>query len=212
MPSHTIHSALTKMHYDLPGAPWIFPAWKDLTGVRNGLFPTEDHLLPLGWSPATAEQISSYFDQFRACKKEDDKIKFSSAKKGGDVIPGRKLWRDWVSDGWKKWKIHAKITDVLVAENLHPFMIAAQSNSWPDGAEWTPLAVDPVGTALFGEDSCNDGLGRLKSELRSTTKALIQRTWMILYNQHTRSKVRIAHLESEAIKAFEGWLLHHFPL
>ena len=207
MPSHTIHSALTQMFYDLPGAPWDSPVWQDVTGVRFSLFPPDDAHLPSGWSREMATDISSYFDKFRALKTEDQKIKFSSGKGQADTVPGRKIWRDWVTKGWKEWKIHSKIVDVLLAENLHPFTIAAQTGnveSWPDGHQWTPLAVDPVGTELFGEECWANGMARVRLELRPTIKALTQRTWITLYNSLNRSKVRIALLESEATKAFEG--------
>ena len=108
-----------------------------------------------------ATDIATYFDKFRACKTEDEKMKFASQNKGAETVPGRKAWRDWVTDGWKSWKVHAKIVDVLVAEDLHPLTLMEQSGSmdnWPDGNQWTPLAVDPVGTALFGEE-CWSGYG-----------------------------------------------------
>lgn len=71
------------------------------------------------------------------------------------MIPGHKTWQDWIAEGWKSWKIHAKINNILRAENLHPFMLAANwiQGFWPDTKTWVSIAVDPVRTALFGEES-----------------------------------------------------------
>jgi TATA-binding protein-associated factor len=203
MPSHTIHSALADMFHKSKGAPWTFPVWQDLTGVRQGLFSTEDNHLPAGWTRHTATDISSYFAQFRVLKSEDDQVKFSSGKKDVCLFPGRKAWKDWINRGWKKWKIHDKIIDVLVAERLHPFILTESTGSWPDANDWVPLAVDPVGTALFGEESL-DSTDRVRNDLRAATRAIIQRTWIFLHNSHKRWKNRIVQLEGEVTMAFEG--------
>lgn len=218
MPSHTIHSALVQMFFDSNGAPWTFPLWQDITSVRHGLFPDDDALLPKGWSREMANFIRSYFDQYNKKPKEDDKIKFAAAKAGADQVPGRDLWRKWVIECWKVQKIHSRITEVLSVENLHPLTVALNSTSgsidtWPNGAHWVPLAVDPVSKALFGDVALNS-LGRAHMELRTATQALIQRTWMNLHNQLNRNKTRIVNLEKEAIEAFESELLLflHRPL
>jgi len=207
MPSHLIHGALVQMHYDLDGAPWNFVTWKVLTDVHHGLFPEDDNLLPDGWSRQTADEISSFFDQFRTCMTEEEKINFSSVKKKGQNIPGRKAWRDWVNKIWKNRRIHNKITEVLSSENLHPYTLAVQSGSsdtWPSANMWVPLAIDPVALALFGEECYSDGVERVRASLRNSTGALITRTWLVLYNGLNRTKKRIDVLESAAIQAFEG--------
>jgi hypothetical protein len=121
------------------------------------------------------------------------------------MVPGRKAWRDWVADVWKKSKIHEKIIEVLSSENLHPYTLSQcdSPGTWPDAAQWVPLAIDPVGGALFGEE-CYSDMERVRSPLRHTLKALITRTWILLYNSLNRSKKNIATLESDAIKAFQG--------
>ena len=207
MPSHLIHGILVQMYYDVDGAPWNFTVWKDMTGVCYGLFPEDDNQLPKGWSRQTATEISSFFDQFRACMTEDEKIKFSSVKKRGQNVPGRTAWRDWVTKVWKKAKIHEKIAEVLTAENLHPYALAAQSDSsdtWPSANMWVPLAIDPVALALFGEECYSNNAERVRFSLRTTTGSLITRTWLGLYNNLQRSKKKIDTLESAAIRAFEG--------
>ena len=208
MPSHTIHSALTQMYYDLEHAPWNFLAWKEFTGIHHGLFPKADHQLPRGWTRQMAIDIASYFDQFRAITSATERIKFASQspKKDVQLVPGRKAWRDWVTKLWKDYKVHQKIIDVLLAENIHPFYIIAQDPSvgWPDADHWIGVAIDPVGTSLFGEDAWFPGVERLHSKLRPTVKELIQRTWIILYNLRNRSDDRLNTLKSKALEAFEG--------
>lgn len=204
MPSHSVHSALVQMFCD-DESPWAYPEWQDITGVRHGLFPAEDALLPAGWSRADATFILSYFDQYGQKVKEDDKIKFSGARAGAAQVPGRDLWRKWVIEGWRSWKIHARITSVLSKENLYPLtiMLSSKTEVWPHGATWIPLAVDPVGRVLFGDDAL-DASGRVVSEMRMATQALIQRTWTNIYNQTQRSKARIINLEKEATDAFDS--------
>jgi hypothetical protein len=207
MPTHLIHGTLVQMYYDLDGAPWHFVTWKALTGVHNGLFPEDDSQLPDGWDRQTATAISSFFDQFRACMTEDEKINFSSVKKKGQNVPGRTAWRNWVTKIWKDAKIHEIITKVLSAENLHPHALAAQSDSpetWPSAAMWVPLAIDAVALALFGEECYADGVERVRSCLRNTTGTLITRTWLVLYNDLKRYKKKVESLEAVAIQSFEG--------
>jgi len=208
MPSHTVHSALVQMFLE-DESPWRFPKWQSITGVRHGLFPEDDDsLLPTPWTRADANNVRSYFDQYSKKVKEDDKIKFASAKSGGSEVPGRDFWRKWVTACWRGWKIHSLVIEVLSSENLHPLTLALSSKSgsldtWPSATQYVPMAVDPVGTALFGVE-CLDMLGRVSSELRQTTQALIQRTWLILYNQIQRSKTRVVDLEKQATDAFNG--------
>lgn len=216
MPSHTTHSALIQMYYDGDGAPWTFRRWQEICGVIHGLFPDDDNLLPAGFTRSNAQFIASYFDQYNKKPKEDDKIKFSAARTGADSVPGRDYWRLWVTDLWKVAKLHARITEVLSRENLHPLTLALNSKTGsidirPNAMHVLPLAVDAVGKALFGEDSF-DRLGRVKMELRPTTQALITRTWLNLSNQITRSKSRIDKLKGEATQAFESKSFFCFPL
>jgi hypothetical protein len=207
MPSHTTHSALTQMYLVADGAPWAFDTWKEITGVLHGLFPPSDKHLPRGWNRQKANDVSSYFDQYRAKTTEDAKIKFSSMKKDAQMVPGRKAWRDLVVKIWKDSKIHETIIKVLSDQNLHPYTILFQSgdsSTWPEADHWVPLAVDPVGVALFGEECYSDGIERVRPVLRSTTRALITRSWILLYAGLERSKKQYSDLESKAIAAFEG--------
>ncbi|GLB33117.1 putative helicase [Lyophyllum shimeji] len=207
MPSHTNHSALVQLWYDGDRAPWNFRTWQEITNVHHGLFNANDALLPKGWTREMATSIESYFDQYSKKPREDDKIKFASARSGALTLPGRDWWRSWVTEAWKQWKIHSRISEVLTAENLHPLTFVLnsfrQDGAWPNGAQICPLAVDPVAKALFGVEALNS-TGRLDMHLRSSTQALIQRSWINLHNQFNRSKKRIVKLEKEAIDAFNN--------
>ncbi|KAF8808358.1 hypothetical protein BYT27DRAFT_7097080 [Phlegmacium glaucopus] len=202
MPSHTIPSALIKLFYS-DGAPWNWPDWQAITAVRHGLFPTDDSLLPKGFTRRDVLDITSYFDQYNALPTEDDKIKFTSQRKGAQV-PGRVKWRDWITAGWKSWKIHSRITDVLTEDGLHPLTIMINTNNldtWPPGDLYIPLIVDAVGRDLFGEPSF-DTSGRLALPYRQLTQHLIQRTWINIHKQTNRNKNRLVTLEAAATKAF----------
>lgn len=210
MPSHTVHSALLQMYWDDSGAPWKFPLWQEITGVRHGLFPADDALLPRGWTREMASLIASYFDQYKNQGSEDQKIQFSSGLRNANQVPGRALWKKWVTETWRLLKMHARITEVLVQENLHPLTIALSSRSgsleWPKATTYVPLAINPVGRTLFGVD-CLDSHSHVYDELRTTISGVIVRTWINVNNQTKRSKVRIINLEKEAIEAFESKLL-----
>ena len=203
MPSHTIPSALIKL-YHTNGAPWHWTNWKEITGIHHGIFPTDDALLPKGFTRRDVIEIQSYFDQYNAQPTEDAKIKFASLYKV-QPVPGRIKWRDWVTAGWKDWRIHTKITDVLTTEALHPVIIMAnnKNSEWPQGETYLPLVVDAVAQHLFGDDSL-DSSGRLAGPYRQTTQQLIQRSWINLHRQTKRNKTRLGSLEDATTRAFNG--------
>lgn len=206
MPSATVHSALAEMQLE-DGSPWNFSEWKRITGVSHGLFPTDDALLPKGWTRETATLIDSYFSQFDNLGTPEAKIQFASARRGAITVPGRDLWRAWVTACWREWHIHAKITDVLSSQNLHPLTISLNSKSkslsWPKAGTYVALTIDAVGQMLFGEEVL-DMFGRLPEEMRSDVNALVTRTWFYLRIQFNRNKTRIVNLEKQATEAFES--------
>jgi len=110
MPSYTYASTLVKMYYDCPGASWT-STWQDLSGVHYGLFPSDNACLPVGWTHQMAMDIATYFDKFHACKTEAEKMKFASQNKVAETVPSCKAWCDWLTDGWKFWKVHTKNFD-----------------------------------------------------------------------------------------------------
>ncbi|KAF4611118.1 hypothetical protein D9613_006452 [Agrocybe pediades] len=208
MPSHTVSSALIKMFYAQEGAPWIFPVFQDITGVRHGLFPSDDALLPQPWTRATANDIQSYFQQYQNQRQEDDKIKFSATKRkaGTETVPGRPLWNDWVTSRYGKlWNIHTRISSLLSQHNLHPIQIMVANNleKLPSNSSTYLFAViDPIARDLLGEEAL-DSNGRLLHALRDPLSVLLQRQWENLKKQATRSKNRLEKYEAAAEKAFE---------
>lgn len=204
MPSHTIQSAFIKL-YHANGAPWSWKTWKDITGIHDGIFPPDDTLIPKGLTRKDVTDIQSYFAQYEAQPSEDAKIKFAAGSKG-NPIPGRTKWRDWMTAGWKAWKIHSRISDMLTTEDLHPLTIMANNDNslpWPQGDLYIPLAVDSVALNLFGEESL-DSSGRLAAQFRPITQHIVQRTWINISKQTKRNKVRLVALEDAATKAFNG--------
>lgn len=211
MPSHTVHSALVQMFFD-SGAPWVFPQWKEITGVSHGLFPTDDAHLPKGLTRPDLVFLWSYFNQYNKKVKETDKIQFAAATSNSAQNPGRAIWRSWVTERWREWKIHSRIIAVLNEENRHPFTLALafQDDSdepsadltWPNGSLYIPLVVDGVVLALFGVEALNSH-GEVPMKLRAMAQALVQRTWKVIRNQVDRSKGRIIKLEKDAMQAFQ---------
>ncbi|KAF8951749.1 P-loop containing nucleoside triphosphate hydrolase protein, partial [Flammula alnicola] len=202
MPTHTIASAIIKLH--TLGIPWDYPVWQAATGVKHGLFPEDPKLLPKGWTPEDASNIASYFDQYRAKPTEDEKIAFVSQRRG-TALPGRKKWRDWINAIWRSAGIHDKIIAVIAANNCHPLSLSFEqtedASSWPMGAIWLPVCLDAIAVELFG-DECLDAMGRLPERFRAPTQALAQRTWTNLTKRLDRSKKRFAIYEQEALEAF----------
>jgi len=222
MPSHTIQSALIKL-YHMDGAPWSWTSWMEMTGIRHGIFPSEDALLPKGLTRNDVIEIESYFSQYEALPTEEAKIRFVTRQKG-NPLPGRNKWRDWVTSRWRDWKIHSRITEVLTNEELHPFMLMTNSKlaTWPQGETYIPLVVDSVAKNLFGDESL-DLSGRLAGQYRQVTQQIVQRTWININKQTQRNKTRLGALEDAATRAFDGkrsvsswlhvfkfhWCLHH---
>jgi hypothetical protein len=212
MPTHTIPGTMIKF-FLIDEAPWNWVPWKDITNVRHGPFPSDDNLLPEGLSRKDVEEIQSYFSQYDAIPGEEAKVKFMSQRKGTH-IPGRDKWRDWVTTGWKSWKIHSRITDVLIQEQLHPLSIILLDQEenplkykgkleFPMAETYIPVSLDAVALNLFGEESL-DSSSRLTGKYRHVTQLLVQRTWMNICKQLTRNQNRLGHLEDAATRDFDG--------
>ncbi|KAJ3548525.1 hypothetical protein NMY22_g1227 [Coprinellus aureogranulatus] len=201
MPTHTIHSALIKLFLAVDGSPWNFPGWQDITSVKYGLFPDDDSRLPHGWSRDKAKEIMKYFREYEQLRTEDDKIKFAGMQRriGNDVIPGRALWRKWVTERYSRdWDIHGRIAEVIQEIELHPLQLMSACSdfkNFPGAASYLPAALDSIAIALFGED-CLDQTGHLQRQLRDPTLILAQRTWEQLRRSHFRDVKRLSKLES----------------
>ncbi|TFK59812.1 hypothetical protein BDN72DRAFT_780239 [Pluteus cervinus] len=197
-----LHCAFTQLFIDAEQAPWSYSKWKELTGISHGLFPDDDTLLPKGLTREAANSILSYFDQWKAKSSQDDRVKYSAARR--NPHPGLKFWRDWFAQAWQSWGIHEIITSVMTDEKVHPFILARLSGDgvqWPKAIEYITLLVDPVAEVLFGRE-CFDTSGRAAGPLRPSIRALIQRTWNNLFRQQKRSLKRIDGLRDEALSAF----------
>lgn len=209
MPTHTIASALIKFYFmkePFGGAPWIFPAWQETTGVYHGLF--DKTKLPKGWTPEMAAAVQSYFAQYQSKRGEDEKVKFACLNRKAEMetVPGRAFWKQWVTDGWTTWKIQRHICTILTDHDLHPLQIMVSNNDldeYPQSTLYLPLALDKVGSYLFGHESL-DTKGHLLLPLREPLMIILQRVWMNLKRQVTRSRNRLAKLEAEATAAFTG--------
>jgi len=210
MPTHTVSSALIKLYYAVPGAPWIYSAWKDITGVRHGLFPAEDDELPPGWTRKTANLVDSYFDQYSQVKTEDDKIKFAAKRKKKnetDPVEGRRLYNDWVVSHYSSiWKVHNTITLAFKDSQIHPLQIMASNDdfsTFPASNSYLPYALDRVAFLLLGKEAL-DKSGHLLLPLRDPMLILLQRTWENSRKQTARNKNALVNLEQKAIATFEG--------
>jgi hypothetical protein len=198
------------MHFAIPNAPWIFPTWKDITGVRHGLFPEDDDKLPPGWTRQKAEAVASYFDQYNKVKTEDEKIKFASVRKRKnftDPIEGRTFFHEWVTSHYSSiWKIHNFITKALNDCQVHPLQIMMSNgdlSTCPSNATYLPYALDQAGLVLFGKEAL-DKNGHLLLPLRDSMLVILQRTWENSKKQIARDRNSLIRLQSKAVEAFEG--------
>lgn len=194
MAAQVIHGAMAQLFLEADGAPWEYTTWKEITGISSGLFPVEDAELPKGWTRDIANLVLSFFNQLRKLTTQEDKITFSTARKNASQIPGRLHWRNFITDGWKKWDMHSRIAAVLVEEGLHPLT---------DPLSDLHLAVDPVAKALFG-DKALDQRYHVPPSLHRPVQDIIRRTHKNLVNQIERSKAHIGVLERDAVSAYKG--------
>ncbi|KAF8871323.1 P-loop containing nucleoside triphosphate hydrolase protein [Infundibulicybe gibba] len=207
MPSHTAASALITLYYP-GGHPWDWPVWQELTGVRHGLFPPVDSDLPKNWTREDANDIESYFRQYRVLAKEEEKIKFATARRGGSSHPGRQKWTAFVGKSWAKWGLHTKIVEGLRSHSIHPIQILLGEGSsnlepWPNADQYVPMAIDTIGLALFGEEAFA-GAPLLPLQHRKPLAAIVQRSWSRIREQVRKDKGRLQEIEQAALAAFKG--------
>ncbi|RXW17371.1 hypothetical protein EST38_g8476 [Candolleomyces aberdarensis] len=162
------HSGLLRLYYDIPGAPWKWSRWKEITGVKHGLFPNDDAELPPGWTRDMARAIHSYFEAYRALPSEESKHAFSSGKDQTGDSSGRAQWRSWVVQNWGRWKIQLKIHGAFEDSGClwHQIMVADGLAEFP---KELPLndASDRIAYTLFGSDGLNMN-GKTLYALRKT--------------------------------------------
>jgi TATA-binding protein-associated factor len=207
MPSHYAHSALVEMFLECKGAPWTYARWREITKCHGGLFPEDGAPASHNWTASQTEDVRTYFHRYsKHIEARDLQARLSFSLTSGQKAPGAELWRQFVINGWKSWKIHDRITRVLIQKRLHPCILASYSKTpdvLPDSAYYIPRAVDAVGHELFGEEAL-DGLGNLSAELIPMAKAIIQRTWISICIKAGNAKKKMGALEQEAQRAFEG--------
>ncbi|KAF8166505.1 hypothetical protein BJ912DRAFT_1067891 [Pholiota molesta] len=188
------------------GYPWQFPVFQDLVNVKYGLFPDDPTLAPPGWTPDDLSNVKSFVDQTLAKGSEEERIAFVSQNRGA-ALPGRKIWKDWISRLWRTARIHERISAVLVAQDCHPLTLSLVQTedavTWPSGATWIPTCLDAIALELFGAEALSPK-GRLAETYRPTVQAIVQRTWSYLTQRLERAQKRFAIYEQEAINAFNA--------
>jgi TATA-binding protein-associated factor len=205
MPSATAASAIAQL-YKNDGAPWSWDTWKDITGVRHGLFPEDDAELPTGISRRDSNDISSYFTAYNALPSEGAKLRFAAGKDRSQV-PGRKIWSDYVTKNYSKWGINGIVIQALNRANAHPVKQMLGENTlddWPSADHLLPQALNDIGLALFGADAVHPETDNIRTFLRGPTQHIAQRTWSTIYKKFTRDRKTLGDNEQAAEAAFEG--------
>ena len=208
MPSHKADSTLIKLHTlnVQPGTPWFWPQWQEITGIKHGLFPSDDSLLPGGWTRDDANDIAAYFTQYSLLDSEDNKIRFAVNNRPGPHVPGQQKWHNFVSKHWEKWRIHSIISQVFWEQLIHPITLIIDQGSlepWPNAEIYIPLALDKIGLALFGVEAF-DGRDLLPMELQKCVTIFAQRSWTQIRAQVYNDTARLDKLEKATIEAFES--------
>ncbi|RXW12447.1 hypothetical protein EST38_g13407 [Candolleomyces aberdarensis] len=204
MPSHTPASALVKLFFAEPGAPWVFPRWLEITQLKHPFNSIRDECLPRDLTRAELSDIESYFSQYNAKATEVEKIKFAMKKKeeGTDTVPGREIWRNWVTKHYSPhWKVHTIIAKILSSQGIHPVQImeATGETSPPNNASYLPIVLDAIGRELFGPEAL-DPNKRVRIRLREPTLILAQRTWQLEVRSIEPRKRRVEKLFQQAIE------------
>lgn len=185
-------------------APWKFSTWKEITGITHGLFPSIDDDLPRGWNRSKADAVLSFIDHYSNLPSDSAKMKFASSK-SDDLCPGRKIWKDFISERYnKEWKINSRIISVLTDNHRHPFqiMVAEGLTSFPSVDANTGAILDPVCIALFGDEAFN-AHGHVYQVLAEPVATLITHCWDNLRRQTARAVKNLTRYEKEAIASME---------
>ncbi|THU76660.1 hypothetical protein K435DRAFT_813188, partial [Dendrothele bispora CBS 962.96] len=205
MPSTLVSEVLLKLYFldDTSAYPWCFSEWQRVTGVEHGLFPEDDRLLPKPWSRKDADDIYSFFMQYRQLPEASQQEKFFKGGRGEDECPGRDKWRSWVKKHWDKWEIHPIVIRCLQEADVHPIsiMVAGDSLEWPNSTFCLPSATPELARALFGPEAFDDK-GVLPAKFRQHLVSIGQRSWDRLRQRINNQKDRIHLLEESAMAAF----------
>jgi hypothetical protein len=202
MPSHTAASALIELYNNasIPGAPWGWPTWQKITGVKKGLFPENDCDLPPGWTRQDALDIHSWF---LLCKQTGNQTGHSEI---GAAMPGKARWIRFIQSKWESWQIHDIIVMQLREQRVHPIQIVINEGSltsWPKADGYVAAAMEHVGLAIFGSDS----LGTediFPFAVRRCLGVFIQRSWTRIRERLQKDRGLLVDLEESALAAFKS--------
>ncbi|GLB36948.1 putative aortic smooth muscle cell differentiation [Lyophyllum shimeji] len=184
MPTHKGPAALAKMHA-LNGAPWQWPTWQGLTGIRHGLFPDDDTKLPRGWTRQNAVDVQSFFRAYQQQPTEEAKLSFIANSKGVSAYPGREFWNAWVNRYLPTWGIHALIVEELREFEIHPLTILMREGTPTFGR--TPRPTYPWSSTLL-----------------ECLQMLVQRSWNNIRMQINRMRTQHTEIEAAALATFKA--------
>jgi hypothetical protein len=216
MPTPKIHTAISRMHFIQPNAPFTFDTFQQITRLPHGWNVPAGADLPQGLSRGDIAQILDYLDQLRAKPTEDARNAFASIvpkrkRKNDppavDTVPGRAIWRKWIIFSWGKWKIQGIVVSILAANQLLPFdeMLLAGNNEF-NSAPALHLVWARVGEALFGDQVLTPGARplRLSPLWSGPVQTIVQRSYENLKGQARRTLTRIEMKRKELIRIVEG--------
>lgn len=202
MPSQTASAALIELYRAIDGAPWCWPTWQQITGVRHGLFPQDDDKLPSHWTREDANDIHSWFIHCHSAGKPEN---------GAASMPGRTKWDQFVLKSWEKWNIHPIIVKELRENNAHPIQILVNEGSkdakWPNSDSYACIAFEAIGMCIFGDDAHGRG-GIFPSSIRNCIGVFTQRSWARIRTQVQSNAGNLEFLENKALAAFKRAYAH----
>lgn len=205
MPSQTAATALIDLYFAVEGgAPWCWPTWKDITGIRHGLFHESDDKLPSGWTRQDANDVQSWFIHYH--RESTENLENIAAS-----MPGRKRWNSFVQLRWETWKIHSIIVKALRECGVHPIQIIVNDGTrgaeWPKSDSYASNAFESIGMSIFGKDGL--GLGELyPANIRRCISVFTQRSWTRIRQRLVSDVDSLESLEKESLATFKRAYAH----
>ncbi|KAF5344039.1 hypothetical protein D9756_011548 [Leucocoprinus leucothites] len=202
MPSHTAPCALMRLHA-FDGAPWKWPAWQERTGIFHGLFPTDDALLPKGWTRQNANDVQSYFQNYLAQPTEEKKQQYQSKS----VHPGKVVWHEFVKRNWPRWNVHDAVVGELKDWDVHPTAILirehnGEESDWPHADSYSAIILNTLGLRLFGEEAFLPNSETLPLSIRRNLAIFVQKSWDSIRKSVKQLKTNAQKVENEARASF----------
>lgn len=174
MVQHTNHAGLIELYYAIPGAPWIWDKWKAITGIENGIFPSDPADLPAPMTPSGNRAVKTYFEAYRAIPSIEQRHIFASKKRKDAYDEGREHWSKFINSHWRRWKIQATIHAAFTTHAI-TFIQVMVDNDLPTLPSSISIsdAYDTVAYDLFGDDALTDS-GRHRSQLVKPLQIICQ--------------------------------------